>query len=385
MKTRNKQFVILECLAIIFVVLGHKPGACLMNEWFPLYSFHIPLFFFISGYFYNKNYEATPFKFLSNKIKKFIIPAIIINIIYGLIVTSLISLGVVAYANINFSLTNIFITPWFHGHQFALNISMWFIFSLFLIQVFYFFLRKILSYNDFFYNEWILLIICAVFSYIGVFFAYSGYRNEWWLTLVKVLYGSFFYHLGFLYNQKLEEKDNVNNFIYFFVIFISQIILIKFTDNQLTSTVWNAEFNGLKSCPIIALITPLTGIFFWLRVSRIFVPSLGNSFIINFIGNHTWTVMNHHQFVFFLINAIYYLIHVYTTHCSYFNINEFMTNPWYGYYVFNIPQGLMVYSFMGVVVPLSIKYLLINRIHVNNSFPVLLGEKSIVQYIVRYF
>ena len=54
-KKINYQFLILQAIGIILVVLGHKGGISLATDWFAPYSFHILLFIFISGYFYKTN------------------------------------------------------------------------------------------------------------------------------------------------------------------------------------------------------------------------------------------------------------------------------------------------------------------------------------------
>ena len=53
------QLYILSAIAIFFVILGHiRFGYVDMTEigtfygWFPYYSFHLPIFLFISGYFW---------------------------------------------------------------------------------------------------------------------------------------------------------------------------------------------------------------------------------------------------------------------------------------------------------------------------------------------
>lgn len=49
----NHTLGILSAFGIIFVVLGHVgENIFTLNEWFPYYSFHMPLFIFISGYFF---------------------------------------------------------------------------------------------------------------------------------------------------------------------------------------------------------------------------------------------------------------------------------------------------------------------------------------------
>ena len=54
---RNIQFAILQSIAILFVVIGHSGDISFCFEWFPISSFHMPLFIFISGYFYKEKQE----------------------------------------------------------------------------------------------------------------------------------------------------------------------------------------------------------------------------------------------------------------------------------------------------------------------------------------
>ena len=51
MKKLNYQMLILQTIGIILVVVGHVGGIGLFSDWFPISSFHMPLFVFISGYF----------------------------------------------------------------------------------------------------------------------------------------------------------------------------------------------------------------------------------------------------------------------------------------------------------------------------------------------
>ena len=73
-KQKNIKFLILQTIGIILVVLGHKGGINLFTDWFPIYSFHMPLFIFISGYFYKTNSESNLIAFIKNKSKRLLIP-----------------------------------------------------------------------------------------------------------------------------------------------------------------------------------------------------------------------------------------------------------------------------------------------------------------------
>ena len=48
----NLAFGVLSCIGILCVVMGHMGCDLLsLNGWLPYAAFHMPLFFFISGYF----------------------------------------------------------------------------------------------------------------------------------------------------------------------------------------------------------------------------------------------------------------------------------------------------------------------------------------------
>ena len=58
-------FGILSGLAIIMVVAGHLGYNILtLGDLFPYYSFHVPLFMFMSGYFYKETEETHPFGYV---------------------------------------------------------------------------------------------------------------------------------------------------------------------------------------------------------------------------------------------------------------------------------------------------------------------------------
>ena len=54
-KQLDSHFAILSALGMIFIVDGHLNGSYFdVGGLFPYYSFHVPLFCFVSGYFYKK-------------------------------------------------------------------------------------------------------------------------------------------------------------------------------------------------------------------------------------------------------------------------------------------------------------------------------------------
>lgn len=80
---RNIEMDILKGLGIILVVMGHY---YLPFVWFTPYSFHMPLFIFASGYFYNPKYENTPLLLLKKRAKSLLLPYFSYSIFLGIVV-----------------------------------------------------------------------------------------------------------------------------------------------------------------------------------------------------------------------------------------------------------------------------------------------------------
>lgn len=83
-KKTNKQMMILSFMGIVFVVDNHcgQPLSFLTSI-FPYNSFFMPMFVFISGYFFNPELLLNLKNFILHKIKNLIKPFLIYNLILG--------------------------------------------------------------------------------------------------------------------------------------------------------------------------------------------------------------------------------------------------------------------------------------------------------------
>ena len=191
------------------------------------------------------------------------------------------------------------------------------------------------------------------------------YTFGWQLTVVRCMFLIPFYQMGYIYNVKLEKKDNISNTIYFIWIFMFQFILIKKYGHLTFSAVWCNEFNHENI--LLPYLTSITGIMFWLRISRILLPSIKDSKIVNYIGSNTWTIMMHHYFGFFVINIIFAILSP-ILGLEGFNYDEFRANIYYTY----IPGSdniKIFYVMAGIGIPLIIKYYLdkFKRLYLNTK------------------
>ena len=312
MDDENITMRILGALGIIFVVAGHL-DLQIFNVFglFPYYSFHVYIFLFISGYFLKEKDENDITGYITRKIKNLLIPYFIWNIFYGIISTVLNLKGITVGQTI--SLYNLFIAPFLGGHQFMLNFPAWFIPALFLTEVINIFVRKtafaVLCKVKKEYVEILLFAGYAVLGILTVWLAIGGHVWGHYKDVGRILIMFFGIQFGRVYKLFIEGKlkDTVLfNAIYLVILATVQFAITHFCAGLAFSTVW---VTGFANGPVIPFITVMTGILFWLCISRL-LSYLGKSFPLNrmlvYIGRNTFSVMMHHIFVLFIINSFFF-------------------------------------------------------------------------------
>lgn len=206
-KKINVDFALLECIGIIAVVAGHtlNSGVELFTDWFPYGSYHMPLFVFISGYFFNESEEFIPFA--KSKIKKLLLPTLLCNLFYGILVQILSYFNFISYAS-KLSLKTLLVEPFVSCHQFGLNVATWFAFSLVLTQIVYFGIRKLFAMLKI-EKEEVKFLILLLFGVGLVYFSFANEirTSQTAMPISHILFGLPFFQLGFWYRKKLEVKD----------------------------------------------------------------------------------------------------------------------------------------------------------------------------------
>lgn len=367
-KQINYQFKILYAIGIIFVVAGHCNGGSFsfLSNWFPFYSFHLALFVFASGYFYNEKSEDAVFKYILKKIKRLLIPMYIWNIIYGILVYILKYKGGGLLIGGDFNINNLIIEPLLTGHQFIYNLGGWFIVPLFCVEIFHIIFKKILKIliqENSKYTEYIILFTYFCIGIFGEYLSNLGYNYGWYLPILRMMCFLPFYALGILYHKKLEKYDTINNWIYFAFLFIVQLFIItKLGEAPTYEQAWCKSYtNGYLTPYIVGIL----GIAFWLRISKIIVPILKESKLILIIANNTYAIMLHQFLGFMFIKTIFAFICSVTRYCQDFDWLHYKTNIWYYYYPRGISQYAILYLISGITIPIIIYYIqsyLLNKI-----------------------
>lgn len=346
--TYHAAFGILSALAIIMVVAGHLGyGILTVGELFPYYSFHVPLFMFISGYFYTEEEQERPFPYIKKKVRRLLVPYFIWNLIYGLIAWGLRDGAGFAFGE-PISVKSLFLDPFLHGYQYIYNFAAWFVPVLFLIEMMNLVMRIMLKYLRL-NREWLILSGTLVVGMVVVWLAISGHVWGWYKMPGRILFLYPCFQMGQFYRRKLEKYDTLGNLPYFAIVIGVQVLLNVCCNGLAFSSVWCTAFaNG----PVIPYVTVVSGIAFWLRVSKVLAPVLGQNKGVVCLGRNTYAVMLHHIMVFMLIKMVLAGIAAGTGYLADFDFERFYMDIDYCYLVKGTETFKMVYLAAGIMLPL---------------------------------
>lgn len=342
--TYNITFGILSAIGIICVVMGHVGCTMLsFDNFFPYASFHIPLFFFISGYFYTHKKEKSVWRNVKQKIQKLLIPVYWISIFYYFITEILIvSFGFKLTAE-PFSLQNILIDPWIHTQPSGFIPSAWFAISLLITEILHVFFQKGISFIPIKQKDYITLLLYIMLGNIIIIRGTNG-LSDFIINIQKAILGLTFYQIGYMYKYYFESWDiKIPDNIYFSVLLLIREILHYIYG--WCSIAWY-DLSDLNECFFLIILSAITGIMFWLRIARIFSPLVKENAYIIYLGKHTFSIMINHLFVIFLIQGFIGIIHLKFGLFPTFDISMYKTHV---YYVFNKNISIPLFLTMGSI------------------------------------
>lgn len=145
------------------MVVGHCGCPQFIHDY--IYLFHMPLFFFISGYLFKVDYIDTPLKFISKRIKSCYVPFIKYGLFFLVLHTLFVPLGFSKEYVLNDYLHQIFMISSLSGTEVFLG-SYWFLIEMLVASIIFITLAKTLKYAT--TNEKILLGGVIAFSVLCI-------------------------------------------------------------------------------------------------------------------------------------------------------------------------------------------------------------------------
>ncbi|MBR6033910.1 MAG: acyltransferase family protein [Clostridia bacterium] len=289
---RDKAIDIARGISILLVLMGHSafiPSSILVF----IHSFHVPLFFFISGMVFS--YSKYPqFKdFLKSKAKSLLIPYFLL----GIIVIS-IDKAYRVFKN-GQAITNFFSAGYFKNIQglfvgYRLNgpyYSFWFILVLFVSMLaFYFIAKNVDKYKK---KNAIYISIAVILSALGCVLIKFVKGFVWSLDIVPIALS--FVTFGYL--VKINKEKISNKLMYFD--WIIPVLAIN-----LVCTYFNYSLYGkshLFACNVGNYFLYILQSIFGIWLTMIISNKIGSSKILEYIGKNTLIFYMFHSKVFFPI------------------------------------------------------------------------------------
>ncbi len=286
----------LKAIAIFFVVIGHTVGLPATIEKL-IFSFHMPVFFWLSGMLVKDTLKEIPFlPFLKAKAKKRLIPYFYFSVIsYILWFVLFRHFGTQAALNIP-PVRPLIGILYGNGINYWLvhNTVLWFFLCLFITEILFFYIIKIPSPR-------LLLLILFILSIIGYIDTYinkpDGFRLPWNIDIALTM--AVFYGLGYalrkpILSDNIFKRDGR---------LADESVIILAMALYIVSSLLNdkvAVVAGLYGNYFLFYIAALSGIFFWIAIAK----GIPQSKLFSKIGDSTLIIFPMHLLVFPFLTAI---------------------------------------------------------------------------------
>jgi Fucose 4-O-acetylase and related acetyltransferases len=180
---------------ILLVVAGHMPTIP-SNVRLWIFSFHMPLFYYLSGYFAKPN-KKTMKLFMLSKLKSLLLPYLVYSMVF------ILCDGILLRRD--FSVIQSELIDFLRGQ--GGNDILWFLFSLFTVEILFDGIYRCFSRSSI---HFVAVCLCVILGYICGRFAW-----EWgnFLKISSSLYAIGFYALGYYINKKGNFKIMRSRFI----------------------------------------------------------------------------------------------------------------------------------------------------------------------------
>ncbi len=252
-------------LCIFLVVIGHTGISKISTftyDW--IYSFHMPLFYMLSGLVFNEVKYDTFNKYIKRRIKTLVFPFLILNFILFCLCKVL-------------NLDNI--QP--SNHTLLTGVlAMYFLRVLFISEIYYFFINKFCKFN--------CLKLLAIISLIYVGFLISNKYNLEYIKYIIPGMPFFYYSLGNILKSIIKKYTNNISIANLFLLLLISIIFSV------------CVIIGVKRNIVIDVLLAFLGIITLMSISLLLskIPFNKIKDGITYIGMNTLTIVAFHQIIY---------------------------------------------------------------------------------------
>lgn len=337
---RDDKISIMKGIAIILMVVGHSGCPGLLDSF--IYLFHMPLFFFVSGWFFKDSYTENKIQFIKKRtlglywpfVKYGLIFLVLHNLFYHLYISA-------DYYNTSQLLDRSLQTLSFRGVDPLLG-GFWFLKYLFVASMVclfgVYFLKLINKYINF--NKGritlITMLLCAAFV-----LSYLNYNASYVVACIIFMLG----YIAKEYQEKISMK---------LIISIPLLIILIAVAYLLPMSMIGASGSLKLILPYLVIST--IGIYATMIISHYLTTTKTNKLLV-YIGDNTMNILVYHLLalkIVSLVKILQYDLPI-TSLSDFPIIKEHNTYYW------------ILYSLIGVIIPLVVTHLFkaLKRVAVN--------------------
>lgn len=294
---QNRLYTIdaLKAFGIFCIILGHNTYSQLGNY---IYSFHIPIFFFVSGLMFDLNRYKSFGNFIKKRFQNILIPYFLISfLLYIFWFFAGRKFGSSTEMDLS-PLKNLIGILYAQGGNEYMDwgIPMWFLPCLFLVSVLYFYLAR--------FNNKIIIVALIISGAIGYFLPnLLEIHLPWSIDIVFtaiLFYGTGHLLRKFLLDDILVHKKSAKT-IFILVIALSLNVVFFYLNGKIDIS------KGIFNNYMYMYLSGIGGSVFYLLV----LNSLPKIKIVNYIGINTLLIMAFHLRAMTLIKFIQiYILHI---------------------------------------------------------------------------
>jgi acyltransferase len=297
----------LKGIGIILVVIGHLSANKYDNLVRYIYSFHMPLFFFISGYLFNLNkYREVPLKFLQKKVKTLLLPYLTFTVIsydFYMICDFLLRVYQPAIYNENilgkgiyFNLINIFLTQ-----KELINTPLWFLLCLFTVEILFYLISR-----KYYKSQNNILYFIIFLSFVGYICSnYGSTRFPWKLDVAFTAIS--FYAVGFFFHNHYDKLFLERKVYIFFILLI--LHLVSCFKNESVNMISLSYGNY-----ILFYISAFSGIYAYFYLAQ----TVQSSKVLEYYGKNSLIILGVH---YIIISLLKYAV-IFSQKMVHININQ---------------------------------------------------------------
>lgn len=283
-----------KAFAIFMVFIGHRTDSTILEQY--IYSFHLPLFFWISGFLFNPTKYQQFKSFFSRRFRTILVPyflfALISFIFWFTVVRSLSIRGQVFTVNPWFPFCGIFYGIGVGQWRNPLDIALWFLPCLFVADMIFWHINKYLRGG----HKVFALIIFGIVGYVTS--RWVPFRLPWSADVAFT--AVVFYSAGSMARNR--DAKIINLWLVWKIVAMASLAALGFSLSFINGKPdMNYNFYGN---PFLFYSAAFAGIYFWYYMIRL-IPTVR---VIEYIGQNTIILIGLLGVSSFILRGSYYVL-----------------------------------------------------------------------------